>query len=223
MPIKINLLAEALAAEDLRRRDPVKRCIFGGAFLVVLALVWFSAKLAEYMLENESLTTVQTQIQQRTNEYGHVMVSLKKISDAKKKLAALQQLSDSRFLQGNLLNALQQTCVPGVQLMHLRVDQAYLSTEGTPTQTNGDRIIIGRPPSVVEKIVVSIDARDSSANPGDQVNSFKDSIVKHPYFQTMLDKTNGVTLGNISPQQSDPGGKPYVLFTLQCNYTDQTR
>jgi len=27
MPIRINLLAEAQAAEDLRRRDPVKRSV----------------------------------------------------------------------------------------------------------------------------------------------------------------------------------------------------
>ena len=40
MSIRINLLAEAQIAEDLRRRDPVKRAIFAGAFLVVLALVY---------------------------------------------------------------------------------------------------------------------------------------------------------------------------------------
>ena len=31
MPIRINLLAEAKAAEELRRHDPVKRVIFVGA------------------------------------------------------------------------------------------------------------------------------------------------------------------------------------------------
>ena len=36
MPIRINLLAEAIADEDLRRRDPVKRAIYGGAFVVAL-------------------------------------------------------------------------------------------------------------------------------------------------------------------------------------------
>ena len=43
MPIRINLLSEALAEEDLRRRDPVKRAIFIGVFLVALSLVWFSS------------------------------------------------------------------------------------------------------------------------------------------------------------------------------------
>ena len=40
MPIHINLLAEAQAAEELRRRDPVKRAIFIGISLVIVALMW---------------------------------------------------------------------------------------------------------------------------------------------------------------------------------------
>ena len=36
MPIRINLLAESLAEEDLRRRDPVKRAIIIGALLVAV-------------------------------------------------------------------------------------------------------------------------------------------------------------------------------------------
>jgi len=58
MPIRINLLAEALAEEDLRRRDPVKRAIFIGAFLVALSLVWFSSTWLESMLQKKSLSLI---------------------------------------------------------------------------------------------------------------------------------------------------------------------
>ena len=37
---RINLLAEAQAAEELRRRDPVKRATWLGAFLVAAILAW---------------------------------------------------------------------------------------------------------------------------------------------------------------------------------------
>ena len=50
MPIRINLLNEELAAEELRRRDPVKRAIFIGIFLVALSLVWFSSTWLEYKM-----------------------------------------------------------------------------------------------------------------------------------------------------------------------------
>jgi len=224
MPIKINLLAEALAAEDLRRRDPVKRCVYIGAFLVVLSLAWFSSLVLEHMLKKEELTTVQAEIQQHTNEYSQVDGDLKKIADANRKLAALQELSTNRFLQGNLLNALQTTAiVPGVQVTRLKVEQAYHYTGGILTKTNGEHIILGRPPNVLETIDVSIDARASGDNPGDQVAKFKEAIIKQPYFKAMLE-TNGVQLtGTPSAPQTDPSGKPYVLFTVELLYPDQYR
>jgi hypothetical protein len=55
MPIKINLLAEAQIAEDLRRSDPVKRAIFIGALLVALALVWSSSLQLEAMIAKSEL------------------------------------------------------------------------------------------------------------------------------------------------------------------------
>ena len=44
MPIRLNLLAEAQALEESRRRDPVKRAVWAGVFLV-LALAWPRARL----------------------------------------------------------------------------------------------------------------------------------------------------------------------------------
>jgi hypothetical protein len=224
MPIRVNLLAEALTAEDMRRRDPVKRAIFSGALLVALALVWSSSLLLERMLATSDLSQVDSEMQTRTNEYGLVTANLKKIAETQSKLDALQQLSDSRLLQGNLLNALQQIYVPNVKLMRFRVDQGYLFKEGSPTTTNSfGNVIRGRPAMTTEKIVLSLDARDSSANPGSQMNTFKESVIKQPYFQTMLDKTNGLRLSNVTAPQIGPDGRPYVLFTLECSYLDQNR
>ena len=223
MAIRINLLAEALAAEDLRRRDPAKRAIFIGALLVALTLVWSSSLMLKGMLAKKDLAQVQSEIQTRTNEYDRVQANTKKISDAQLKLDDLQKLSAARFLQGNLLNALQQTTVPGVQLIRLRVDQTYSYTEGTKSQTNRFGVVAGRPPTATERVVVTLDAKDSSANPGDQVNKFKDAVAAQSYFQALLDKTNGVRLTSLSPPQTGPDGKPYVLFTLECHYLDQNR
>jgi hypothetical protein len=177
MPIRINLLAEALIAEDLRRRDPAKRVIFAGALLVALALVWSSSLLLKEVLAKKDLTLVQNEIQTRTNEYDRVLTSTKKIADSQTKLDDLKKLDAARFLQGNLLNALQQAATPGVQLTRLRVDQSYSYTEGTKSQTNDFGTVPGRPPVVAEKVTVTLDAKDSSANPGDQVNKCKPYVL----------------------------------------------
>ena len=42
MPIRINLLAEAQAAEELRRKNPVKRGIWIGGFLVLVVILWIA-------------------------------------------------------------------------------------------------------------------------------------------------------------------------------------
>jgi hypothetical protein len=222
MPIRINLLAEAKAAEELRRHDPVKRVIFVGALAVALTLVWSSSLQLQTMLSKKEVSDRQTEVAARTNEFQHVLTDQKKITAAKEKLKALKKMTNSRFLEGNLLNALQQVTVDGVRLMRLRVDQDYFPAAGTPSQTNKNGVILGRPSTVTEKIVVWLDARDSSANPGDQVNKFKEAVASQSYFKATLNKTNGVQLINLSaPQAVD--GKTCVLFTLKCNFPEYVR
>ena len=214
MPIRLNLLAEAQAAEDLRRRDPIKRVVFGGVLVVALVFVWWSWLQLRVMVAKSNLSQIEAQIQSHTNTYQVVLVNEKKITEAKENLAALQKLTHNRFLQGNLLDALQSATVPGVQLVRLRVDQTYQANQGTEVQTNV---------TITEKIVLTLDAEDFSSNPGDQVNRFKDAISDEPYFKAELGRTNVVRLTNLSAPQVDPGGKPSVLFTLQCAYPNRTR
>jgi hypothetical protein len=223
MPIRINLLAEAKAAEELRRHDPVKRVIFVGALAVAVTLVWSSSLQLETMLAKKDVTDKQTEIGARTNEFQRVLNDQKKTATAEDKLKALKKMVNCRFLQGNLLNALQQVTVDGVRLTRIKVDQDYLTTAGTPSQTTTSGVITGRPSTVTEKIVVWLEARDSSPSPGDQVNKFKEAVADQSYFKTMLNKTNGVQLVNLSAPQAGSDGKPCVLFTLKCNFPDYTR
>ena len=71
-------------------------------------------------------------------------------------------------------------------------------------------------------VTLTLDAKDSSPNPGDQVNHYKDILGKQEYFQKNL-QTNGVRLLNLSAPQISINGKPFVLFTLECRYTDKSR
>jgi hypothetical protein len=223
MPIHINLLAEDQVAEDLRRRDPVKRAIYTGSFLVVLALVWSSSLQLEVVIDKSDLNKVQAQIQQRTNEWQAVLDNQKRISDAKNRLAALQKLNKARFLQGNFLNALQKLNYDGVQLASVKVKQTYFGDSAAHEETESGRPAPARNPTATEKIVLSIDARDVSVSPGDQVNKFKESVAGQDYFKNILNKTNGVQLASLSPLQTGTDGKAFELFTLECALPQQTR
>ncbi len=223
MPIHINLLAEAQAAEELRRHDPVKRAIIIGALLVFVFLVWSAMVAVNAYLAKQRITGIQLAINAKTNAYQRVVSDQKKVNAIQAKLTALQKLRAARFLQGNLLNALQHATVDGVQLTRMRMEQACFLTGGTDTQTGGDHATAGRPATVREKIIMHLDARDFSANPGDQVNKFKEAIAKQAYFAAMLDKTNGVQLAGPPTSALTDAGKPYVTFTLDCLFTEVTR
>jgi len=223
MPIRINLLAEAQALDEQRRRDPVKRIIAGGivaAVLMVAASGWLALKSSIIKLE---LNRAESQLATRKNEYQVVLDNKNRLQDMTHKLGSLNQLATNRLLYGTLLNALQQTTIDDVRLVRLRCEQSYLFSDAVKPRTNSDdRVIPGRPASVTEKIAVTLDARDSGPNPGDQVNKFKKAIADNPYFQGILGKTNEVHLFNLSPPNS-LDGKPFVQFTLECKYPEKTR
>ncbi len=223
MAIRINLLAEAQALEELRRRDPVKRAIWAGAGLVFIMLAWSSSLQLKAMMAKGELNRVNSQLGARTNEFQLVLASQNKLIQANRKLSSLQQMATNRLLHGTLLNALQQTTIDDVQLVRLRTEEAYaLNEEVKPKTNSNDHVIPGRPASVTERITVTLDAKDSGVNPGDQVNKFKHVVSESPYFQSALGKTNEVRLANLSPPHSMEG-KPFVLFTLECRYPEKTR
>ena len=224
MPIRINLLAEALAQEDLRRRDPVKRVLYLGALLVLGALVWFGSALMEYILAKHTYSNIQAEIQAKSNDCVVVKSNLKKITESQQRLNDLNKFRTVRFFQGNLLNTLQQIYLPNVQLIRLRVEQSYILHGGVAAKTNNFGVVPGRPPTSTEHIVLSLDAKDYSSNPGDQVNHFKDRVLQSAYFKSCLESNNAVRLSSLSSPQAAVGdSRPYVLFSLECRYQDKTR
>jgi hypothetical protein len=225
MPIRLNLLAEAQAAELERRRDPVKRAVWLAALAIVLVLVWSSSLQFKAILLQSDVSRLESQINARNNEYKGVLDNQNRIADTKRKLEALQRLTANRLLHGTLLNALQQTTVDDVQLLRLRVEQLYSGVEATKTRTNEQgAVILGKPATSTERILLTLEGADSSVNPGDQLNKYKDALGTNAYFKEVLLKTNAISLRNLAPPQLSPlTGKRSVIFTLECRYPEKTR
>jgi hypothetical protein len=225
MPIRLNLLAEAQAAEDARRRDPVKRAMWIAALLVVAILVWSSSLQLKAMLIRSDVGRLEARIGSHTNEYRTVLDNQNKTEEINHKLKELRKLAGARQLNGTLLNAFQQTTVNDVQLLRLRLDQACVCFEGTKGHTNDDNVFIpGKPPTDTEKTLLTVEGADSSPNPGDGLNRYKDALAANPYLKQVLVKTNGVGLKSLAPPLISPlTGKRSVIFTLECRYPDKTR
>lgn len=224
MPIRINFLTEALAEEEMRRRDPVKRALFLGVFFVALALVWYSSVLLKYKIVQSDLGQLAEQIKNQSSQYDQAQETIKAAGENKRRLAALEELTTNRFLQGNLLNALQKIYVPNVQLLRIRLDQSYSLKPGTAAKTTPQGVTTpGRPATSTENIALILDAKDLSPNPGDQVNHYKEAIANFTYFKSNQVSNADIRLLNLSPAQTSINGKPYVLFTLECRFPSKTR
>lgn len=226
MPIRINLLAEAQAAEEQRRRDPVKRAVLVAVCLVVLVLVWGGSLQVKLMTYNVRLNGLETKLNSQTNTFQQIQSNQAKLNVINQKLGALQQLATNRFLVANVLNALQQSTLDGIQLMRLRTEQTYLFTEEVkPSKTESGRPIPGRPATSTERIAVSLEARDSSPNPGgDLVSKFKNTLAESSYFQNVPISTNDILLKHLdAPVLDNESGKPFVQFSFECRYPEKNR
>jgi len=227
MPIRINLLAESHAAEELRRKDPVKRALYAGVFCVFLVGLWASTLQVKIMAAKGELSTLATRWHKIEKEYQAAVDSHHAIGEAEQKLTSLRLMSTNRFLWGNALHGLQQTLngLEDVRVSHFKADQLYSIGEETKPRTNGVQIIPGKPPTSTERIMLTIDGVDASANPyGSKINKFKESITSVPYFKENLTRTNGVVLTRRSaPGPSKNGGGLVVNFTLECYFPEKTR
>ena len=231
MPIRINLLAEVQAAEEERRRDPVKRAILAGILTVMLVLVWSSLLQVKVMSSKTKLDGFQSKWKAIEQDYQQVVENRRKSFEVEEKLVALQRLTTNRFLWGEALSAFQQTMknVEGVQVLRFRAEQTYAliddAKSATPSKSTKSVKTKSAPSaSAVERLAITIEAKDASTQPGEQVNKFKTAIASAPHFSTSLLKTNGVLLSSRSaPIVPLDSSAPYVTFTLQCSYPEKIR
>ncbi len=221
MPIFINLLAEQQAAEDLRRRDPVKRAVWIGGFVVALVAVWVGFLQVKIFAANSALASVESKWKAMEQSTEQVAKNLKKTAEIERKLAALQTLAKSRFLWANTLNALQSTIVDNVHVVRLRSEQSYSLA---PTKTGADAKN-AKPAGARERILFTIEAKDF-ANPAElNHNRFISEISGAKTFAEQLPKTGGVRLKDRLPPQPDPAdpSRNFILFSIECRYPEKER
>jgi hypothetical protein len=223
MPIRINLLADALAAEELRRKDPVKRATWIAVLLVSLIAIWSLMLQSKIILASSKLHTLEADWQSIERSFGLVQTNQAELVQFERNLSALQQLRTNRFLWGSSLNTLQQIVVEGVRVTRLRAEQTYTQTEGTPDRTNELRILRGRPGVATERMVLTIEARDSTPNSVGRVK-FTEALANSSFSQSSGQKPNVLTM-NVPPPSNDPlsPSGTSVPFTLQCVFPQKER
>jgi hypothetical protein len=223
MPIRINLLAEAQAAAELRRKDPVKRGIWVGGFLVFVVVLWIAKLQLDISFENRDYNNVEAEWKGKMTKYSAVTNEQATTADIEQKLAALDTLATNRFLWGPVLNALQKTIVDNVQVIRLTGDQTYVKEEGHDVGSGSTRR--HTPGSMTEKVSLTIEAKD--LKPNDQgYTKYKESLGTFDFFAKRLQRRDGFVMdGTLGPLTIDPvdPSKQFVTFTLASHFPEVRR
>ena len=223
MPIRINLLAEAQAAEELRRKDPVKRAIFMGVACVAVLILVSVFLQSQIIATKANDKSYQGTIGSISNEFAVVVRDSERLRKVNLHKRGLDILSSERLLYGNLLNSLQKIYVDGVQMIHLRTEHNYELFEPSVSDKK-DPKKAAKPPTSTERITIYIEARDSSNNPGDKVSTFKDAVAQNAYFRELMGETTELRLVNYTPPQpASESGIMSVQFTLEARPPEKTR
>lgn len=291
MPIRINLLAEQQAAEEARRRDPVKRALWAGGALVAVMVLWAVSLQLKVMSAKAELNTCTTRLQALEENSKEARLRWADASSIESRLENLRRYTTNRFLCATALDAMQQLDVDDVRVMHLQSAHSYSTNAATAIKTNlvfpiaakkGWQFWKSRPPAVdvaslvakeigvltgkveaasssvplttkvdlstnatqvtakieitkpataVERIVLTVKARDYSNPPGRRVDEFSRALARHPYFAQRLQEGEGQGIRlrerAIQPEvdPSDPinPGKPFVPFVIECRYRETQR
>jgi hypothetical protein len=216
MPIRINLLAEAQAAEEQRRNDPVKRGAWVGGFLVALVAIWALDVQLHITQAKGHQASIDSVFKAKDPQYAAVTNTQNKIIEINGKLAQLDRLTTNRFLWGPVLNSLQKAAIGDVAVTEFRGDQNIVRQDAHMVGN------IGYGAGVTELVQVSIMARDN--NPNDAAyNKFKESLNQAEYFVKNTGRKDSFIIdGVLSPIAADPNdpSKQFLTFTLVSHFPE---
>jgi hypothetical protein len=131
MPIRINLLAEQQAAEEARRKDPVKRAAIVGSALVLLVLVWTLSTHMQVKARRAELANLDTAFKQLDDRARGVRTVQAEVGDFERRINSLDRYSTNRILWASMLDALQAPNLPQIRMKTITVNEKYATNAAT--------------------------------------------------------------------------------------------
>ena len=147
MPIRINLLAEQQAAEEARRKDPVKRAIWIGSALVFLTLVWTILLYMEVKAKRSGLANLTESFKQVDESARVVRNTQSEVGDVERRITSLERYSTNRVLWATALDAFQKVTMEQIKFRSLETRQRYLTNAATNFFTTNLSVPFTPPPS----------------------------------------------------------------------------
>lgn len=136
MPIRINLLAEQQAADEARRRDPVKRGLWIGSGLVVLMVLWIVSLQFRLVRSSNELNRYESSLRAVEENSKEIRQDWATASQLENRIANLHRYTTNRFFSAVVLDAMQQIVLDDVRLVQLQTSHAYSTNAESTFRTN---------------------------------------------------------------------------------------
>ncbi|MCF7669720.1 MAG: hypothetical protein K9N48_08100 [Verrucomicrobia bacterium] len=224
MPIKINFLAERIEAEAARRKDPVLRSGWWAASLVLLVLLYSGTLKMKQMKLDAEIKGLESEYSTWEPKEAKAKETITKLREVEDKIGALYNLGTNRFLWGPVLNAIQFSMIPNVNVTLLQGKSSYVSKEKETKKVGGQTVVV-KPARVTETVSLTIGAKCFGTAFDSRINQFKDALLSSSFFEENITNANNLELSERSMPQTDPAGglEPFVVFNLQCRFPPVTR
>ncbi len=209
----------------MRRRDPVKRAIWGAAAAAIAMLVWMGCNMVRLAAANSALQVEQSKFDALEKGFKTTKDNLKLTGEYERNYDSLREMASIRPLWAPMLDGLQKCMlsVTNVQVMRIRSSQNYQYTDAVKAKPG--TAVKAKPSYTTQIISVVIDGRDYGDPAEQNYNKFKESIVNNAFFKEIITNPNDIRLKELSPPQSDPldPSKTFVAFSIECRYPDRIR
>jgi len=220
--LQLNLLAEKLAAERTRRRDPFKRAVVCAALLVLGVLAWAGQVRLEIWTTDSELAKFQAELGVRDPTVQLVRSMSERTMAIEAKIELLGTMATNRFHWVDPLNALQFVMVEDIQVVHVQMVET-ITIPSPPADAPAPDPTKPPPEPPRPHSTVSLIIRAKNTGPALATDRFIESISSDPYFSAHLVKDNPVVLRERLPPQVDPlnPARSFVLFTLECFFSER--
>lgn len=204
----------------MRRKDPVKRAIWIGGFVIFLVLLGSATLQFKIIVAKAEASRLSSNWKEIEKQVQDVTDHRARTRELEAKLAALNQFTTNRMLWAAAFDALQRTPVDGVELVRVHTEQTFVQHEGTRPNAEGKGVT--KPATATERTVLTLEGRDFSPQLGSQVPRFKQSLAAAPYFEAALQKTNSIQLMSQTAPQNE-AGRAYVGFGFKLHFEEKER
>ena len=218
-PIRFNLLAEEQLAEQQSARDPVKVAIAIGIGLVALT----ASTRTIISFQTSQVQGKESVLQTQWNKLSapEALQSGEELKKAASLADDFTTIGNSRFLYAPQLAVLKDIVPDTILLTRMTFTLNVSSRQEGPQDVEAGAKPRPRRVSIVQRVILQLDGRATSARPEIAVDDFIQTIKTNPVLTNMIETVQLRSTAPISTVgEAGSGVVPSVAFVIECQYKE---